>query len=463
MPRVTVTPQQIMRARYEAMTPEEKGRLPRDYFKYRPRLYSNLMLPSYVHGYSLAIEYMKYWFLEKFDKDYFKVVHINGKHVLDDWRHFNNYNIKREKPMVAIVPSLEADFDRENLDLYQGDHKLLLKRSNYQQSFFKDYDRMSFIYMNMRAMRMNFSYKVRVNSRSEQLDIMNKMELWFRIGSTHMDFINADFHIPYDIMLNVAKAAHFEIDEENRIVDILEFITYINKYSELPIVFKLRAINQKPEFFIRANNLYVHISTVDKLQIDDGEREGKLDNNFHVEMNCTLTIPIPQYFVYFCQEPLSYKINEHEHNGTTIGIYSINNFEIPPQNEKNWTTVAITSYLCDKDDQVIDLSPIFTSSGNYNRVVKYCMDHFISPDSFTDIKVYRSDDIAKELKCEMNYETFQLMLPYPMKREEAIDIAIYADKEFVNNVVINEDNIMHTRIKKQPEPDATIINTNFNK
>ena len=461
MPRVKATPQQIMRARYEAMTPEERGSLPRDYVKYRPRLYSNLMLPSYVHGYSLAIEYMKYWFLEKFDKDYFKVVHINGKHVLDDWRHFNNYNIKREKPMVAIVPSLESDFDRENLDLYQGDHKLLLKRSDYQQSFFKDYDRMSFIYMNMRAMRMNFSFKVRVNSRSEQLDMMNKMELWFRIGSTHMDYINADFHIPYDIMLNVAKAAHFEIDEENRIVDILDFIAYINKYSELPIIFKLRAINQKPEFFIRANNLYVHISTVDKLQIDDGEREGKLDTNFHVEMNCVLTIPIPHYFVYFCQEPTSYSINEHEPNGTVIGIYSINNFEIPPQNEKNWTTVAITSYLCEKGEQVIDLSTIFKSSGNYNRAVKYCMDHFTSPDSFTDIKVYRSNDIAKELECEMNYETFQLMLPYPMEKEEAIDIAIYADKEFINNVIINEDNLLHNRIKRQPEPDANWVHPEF--
>ena len=458
MPRVRVTPQQIMRAKFEAMTPEERyGALPRDFVGYTPRLYKNLMLPSYVHGYSLAIEYMKYWFLEKFDKDYFKVVHINGKHVLDDWRRFNNYNIKREKPMVAIVPSLENDFDRENLDLYQGDHRILLKRSNFQQSFFKDYNRMSFIYMQMRAMRMNFSFKVRVNSRSEQLDIMNKMELWFKVGSTHMDWINADFHIPYDIMLNVAKAANFEIDSENRIVDLMEFISYINRYSDLPIVFKLRAINQKPEFFIRANDLYVHISTLDKLSIDDGEREGKLDNNFHVEMNCTLTIPIPHFFVYFCQDPITYKIGMHEHNGTAVGIYSINNVEIPPQNEKNWTEVMVTSYLCEKGEQVIDLSSLFKSDGNFIRALNYCKKQFISPDSFTDIKVYRSNDVAKELKCEMNYDNYMLMLPSPMPGEEAIEIAIYADKEFVNSTIISIDHIMNNnRLMRQPEPDNNI-------
>lgn len=458
--RRTVKYGEIITSRFEAMTPEQKrAALPRDFVDYKPKLYKNLVLPSYVHGYSLAIEYMRMWFLEKFDKDYFKVVHVNGKHVLDDWRRFNNYNIKREKPMLAIVPTLESDFDRDNLDLYQADRTLLLKTSNFMQSFFKDYDRMSFIYMRMRAMKMNFTFKVRVNSRSEQLDLMNKMELWFRVGSTMMEYINAEFHIPYDIMLNIAEGAHFEV-KNGVIVDILEFIAYLNRYSDLPIVFKMRAINQKPEFFVRVNNMYVHISNMDKLQIDDGEREGKLDNNFHVEMSCQLTMPIPHFFVYFCQEPIVYEIGVNEHNGKTIGIYSINNFEIPPQNEKNWTQVAVTSYLCDEGEQVIDLSSIFKGSGNFNRAIEYSLKNMVSPDSFVDIRVYRSDDLAKELNIDFNYETCELMLPEPMKHEEAIDIAIYADKEYINDVIISNDNILHNRLLRQEEPDDVLNNEN---
>ena len=34
-----------------------------DYDKFKPILYNNLFVPSYVHGFSLAIEYMKEWFL----------------------------------------------------------------------------------------------------------------------------------------------------------------------------------------------------------------------------------------------------------------------------------------------------------------------------------------------------------------------------------------------------------------
>ena len=450
--------QDISKYKFEHLSREEKKAvLPRDFVGYTPKLYKNLMLPSYVHGYSLAIEFMKQWFLEKFDKDYFKIVHINGKHVLDDWKRFNSYNIKREKPMLAIIPTLEHDFDRENLDLYQADHKTLLRLSEFQQSFLKDYDSMTFLYMKTRAMRMNFTFKVRVNSRSEQLDVMNKMELWFRIGSTHREYLNADFHIPYGVMLNIAAANNFRI-ENGRIVDILDFIAYLNKFSDLPIVFKMRAINQHPEFFVRANNMYVHISTVDKLQIDDGDRDGKLDTNFHVEMNATLTIPIPHFFVYFCQDPIVYELTVHEVNKNAIGIYTINNFEIPPQNEYNWTTVVVTSYLCDAGEQCIDLSSILEGGGNFTRAIKYCKENFVSPESFIDVKVYRSNDMAKRIDVEMNYDNSIMMLAEPMEKEEMIDIAIYADKEFVNEVVISGDNVMHNRLLRQAEPDDVLDN-----
>ena len=204
--------------------------------------------------------------------------------------------------------------------------------------------------------------------------------------------------------------------------------------------------------------MYVHISNIDKLQIDDGDREGKLDTNFHVEMNCTVTMPIPHFYVYFCQDPVIHTIGVNEHNGHTIGVYSINSFEIPPQNENNWTAIGVTSYLCEEGEQVIDLSSIFTGSQNFHKAIEYTKKNMVSPDSFVDIKVYRSEDMAKAFSCEMNYDTFELMLPWPMKHEEAIDIAIYADKEYINNIIISEQNLVHTRISRQEEPDDILSN-----
>ena len=42
--------------------------------------------------------------------------------------------------------------------------------------------------------------------------------------------------------------------------------------------------NMKNEFFMRVNNVYCNIDTRENLNYDDGEREGHLENNFHVEI-----------------------------------------------------------------------------------------------------------------------------------------------------------------------------------
>lgn len=444
--RIKVSIRDILNQRSEDMPEKTRAKLPKDFIDYRPDLYRSLALPSYVHGYSLAIEYMKSWFLKNFPKNFFKVVHINGKHILDDWKYFNKYNVKREKPMLAITPTVEYDFDREQIDLYMGDHNLLLKRSNFQQSFLKDYDTLTFLYLQMRALRMNFTFKIRVNSRAEQLDLFNRMELWFRIGSTQHSRISVDFHIPYEIICNVAEAVGFTlINGKINNNDIMDLLSYLNKHSDLPIIYKMRAINQKPEFFIRVKELYTHISCRDKIQLDDGEREGKLDTNFHIEMQCTLTVPIPHFFVYFNQKPLYQTIPVSENDKNTLGIYSINNFEIMPQNELGWGQIAVTGYMCDQGDKFIDLSSILKGEGNVNKVLEYTLKNGISPSTFLDIKVYTSDDKEKLVPIYIDYEKTILYFQRYMK-EEAIDIAIYADKEYINNTIITIENYMDNRI-----------------
>lgn len=436
----------IKRSLAEDMTPQQRAELPRDFFEYRPKLYKNLVLPSYVHGYSLAIEYMKKWFIEKFPKDFFKLIHINGKHVLDDWKHFNNYNIVREKPMVAIVPTVEYEYDRDMLDVYLADHKLLLARSDYQQSFIKDYESMTFLYMQMRALKMNFNFKIRVETKAEQLDLFNRMELWFRIGATQHERLSADFHIPYDIMINIAEANKFEV-KNGKIVDIVEFLAYLNSHSDLPIIFKLRAINQKPEFFARVNEMYVHIACKDKINIDDGERSGQLDTNFHLEFQAVLTIPIPHFYAYFSQQDIIHTIGVSETNPNSIGVYSINNFEIPPENESGWGRIALTGYMCEKEEKEIDISPILNSGGNISKVIRFTLNNYISPNLFLDIKIYRGDDKEKLIPFTMDYEKMIIQLKEPMEREEAIDIVIYGDKEYINNTMININNLKDSRIE----------------
>lgn len=425
-------------------------RLRKKHGEYRvKRLHADLAVPSYVHGYSLAIEFMRHWFLERFDKNYFNTVYINGKHVLDDFKNFNRDVIKKQKPMLAITPTVEYDHDREAIDLYMADPSLFLRRSNYQQSFFKDPERDQYLGFQFQTLKMNFNFKIRVSTRAQQLDLFKKMELRFRLGATQREYISADFHIPKDILLNIADKAGFEVDYENKTIkNVLQFVAYLNRYSDLPIIFKMRAINQKPEFFVRVRDLYAHISCLEKISLDDGERDGMLDTNFHLEFGAILTIPIPHFYVYYSQEDLKGSTTLHDETGVEVGLYSFNDFEIPEKNALGWYQVALSSYLCDKGEKFIDMKEVFSGNTNLDIVMKYNLKHFISPQSFIDIQVFRNDDRALKVKTKMDYETKRLNFLEDMDNE-VVYIAIYADRQYINETIINLQELRKSRIKTQ--------------
>ena len=184
-----------------------------DYDKFKPILYNNLFVPSYVHGFSLAIEYMKEWFLKYLPDINFRYIHINGKHMFDDYKRFNNQNIKREKPCLIITPNVDYEYNRDNRDLYQAPADIFLRRSDWQRSFFKDNDNKLYLAMQMQGLRMQFNFRVKVSTRAEQLDLKEKMNLRFRIGATQGEYRSADFVVPMELLVNVAHDAGFKIKE----------------------------------------------------------------------------------------------------------------------------------------------------------------------------------------------------------------------------------------------------------
>lgn len=412
------------------------------------KLHANLALPSYVHGYSLAAQFMYNWFESKFEKDYFKGgIYVDGKHVLDDYKNLikdKKEIVKGQNPRARMGFTVEYDFDREMLDTYLAPPDLYLRKSKYNESFFKDYDRDMFLGIEMKALKMNFNFKVRVNTRSQQLDIYNRMLMYFRIGSTMYENLSIDFHIPKAIILNIADKAGFDI-KNNEVVDVISFLQYLNAHSDLPFLFKIRAVNQKAEFFIRIRDLYTHIDCKDKLQIDDGERDGKLDFNFHVEMNCVLTIPIPHFYSFYSASDLTIGIETKELSQNCVAIYSINVFDIPDVDHNGWIRAAITEYATDKGDTEIDLSRIFEGDNVLSQSVKHDLTKGISPQHFINIVVYHGNDIAKLCKIKMDWETKIAYFDQPQE-EEILYIAIYYDRKYINELDIELNNYNKSRL-----------------
>jgi hypothetical protein len=412
------------------------------------KLYSNLAIPSYVHAYSLAIDYMYKWFESKFEKDFFVGgIYIDGKHVLDDYKNkFHKLIVKGQQPRARIEPRIQHDYDREGLDSYLAPVNMYTRRSNLNTSFFKDYDRDIFLGINMRALRMDFNFKVRVNTRAEQLDLAQRMELYFRVGATQYEDLSLDFHVPKEIMLNIADRAGFEI-KRNEVVDIVEFLEYLNRHSDIPFLFKIRAINKKAEFFIRMNGLYTHIAIKDKLQLDDGDRNGKLDFYFHIDMNAVLTIPVPQFYAYYSARDLTVKINPEEASTGTVAIYSINVVDIPKVDEHGWIQAAVTQYATDKGEEFMDLSSLFTGENILAKTINHDLVNGVSPDHFINIKVFTEGDIYKAVPIKMDWVNKIAYFRDPQP-EDILDIAIYYDREYLNELDISLENLNDSRISE---------------
>lgn len=395
-------------------------------------LRSSLAIPSAVNSYSMGIEYMKNWFLKKFNKDYFKTVHIDGKHISDDFKKFSNTeSLKKMKPSVAIIPRIDFEFDRDSLDNYLYSKSQYIRRSKFDSSFFKDVKRNMYLSIGLDQLKMDFTFRVRVSTRAQQVDLYKFMNMAYRIGATQEEFIDMDFHIPHSLMLQVASDAGFEI-KDDKIIDPIKFVGYLNEHSVIPVLYKYRTINGKSEFFLRFSEMYVHISCLDKMSADDGEREGMLNSNYVIEMNATLKMPAPKRYMYYSLEEHD-KVNGLDSDINTVGLFNIRIPNIPDTNEKGWQTFLTTE--CYEEDLTkpltIEFKELFENS-DIGRVIDHHMSIHINPSLFIDFKLFND---AKEIEYEIDWKNY-LIITNKMMEDHVTNISIYSDMKYVFDYII---------------------------
>lgn len=410
------------------------------------RLNKYISIPSTVHGYSLAIEYMREWFISSYPKNFFKTIHIGGKHSYDDFRRFKQIQQQIKKPAVVINPTINTDYNRENIDLIQGGLDIYTRRSpHYDDRFFSDNSNNLHIGIMFKELEMPFNIKMRVKTKAQQLDLLEYTRINCRIGSTQTHFVDIDCHVPYDIILSLAIDVGFETFKDDdgyyHIKDIISFLHYLNSHSKLPFLYKLRTINGKCEFFVRIKHCYVRISCLEGISIDDGEQHGSVENNFHIEFNPTLYFTIPSIYSY-------YSMAEHRIMNKEVGdikaMYQIISVKPPETNEKGWNQYLTTQWIDDeKHIKTIQFNELLGNS-DLQRVMKHVVEMGLSPEMFMDVKLYNGQ---KEIPIYIDWEKFEICVNRDMKEKES-DIAIYADLLFINNTLQNLDNMNSNRIQE---------------
>ena len=417
-------------------------------------LHDYISVPSEVHVYSLGIEYMRNWFLEQFSTGYFKTVYINGKHIFDDYRRFNKERLTKQvkKPAVAIIPTVDYEYNRENVDLELGGRHILSRRSRYfNDAIIQDREKNIFLNMTTKLTRMHFAFRIRVSTRAEQLDLYNFMKFAFRVGATQGKNMSYDFHIPKEILLNIAQSAGYELEEvkkdnvvmDMRVKDIVEFLKYLNGHSVYPILYKMRTVNGNAEFFIRVPGMYTHIDNTDQLSMDDGERVDQIDNNFHIEMNCTLDIPAPKYYFYNSRDMVD---SRFKYDKNFAGLYEFRNMSCPEKDEHGWNQYLSTEYF-DDDHNVKKIHfRELLENHEFMQVIQRTIDSGLSPMIFVNIKMYNNQI---QVPIKVDWENFDIILLN--KNELDIDesyITIYTDLEYMNDQLIAMKNIDKDRFQE---------------
>lgn len=429
--------------------------------RFDPLAYSNMSIPSFAHGYSLAVEYAKSWFLDKFPVGFFKKesVQVSNKYIADDYRKLSKADIlSREKPLVIITPQLSYDFDLDTVHMYNYGTDIIVRSGWRSEPFFRDSEKGISMIMNMQLMEVKFSYRVITYTMAQQMDMYKRMEILFRIGSTQGEDLDLDFHIPTDIIINIANDAGFEVDGKNQVVkDVMGFMKYLNMKSSFPIMYKMRNITGNHEYFMRVPSLYVWTSCVDKLTTDDGEMSGQLRRNYGIEMQTTVRIPVPQFYVYYTKQPVKYSFKKDELNPNDI-LYNINTFkivDIPDVNEKHWEKTIWSQYIPSEEDKGrIELDELFGES-EFKAVMDYTKDQNISPSSYLDIRVYRNAQDCEPgldpiIHTHMDWSTNSIVFD-EMVTKDALYIAIYMDNAYYNDTIIKINDAGNNRMSKTHE------------
>lgn len=421
--------------------------------KFKKEYHMSLCIPSISSSYSICVEYMREWIKDKFQQGYFKSEYITGKNILHDFLHRDVLDmIKKMKPALLISPRLDYEFNRDGLDLYEYGRHISINKMRYNNSFFKDKITGNIASIQLKQMRVTFNIRIKVNSYNHAIDLYEFMCKAFRVGASETRYANIDFQVPKELMLAIANDAKFEI-KNNDIVDKVAFLRYLNQNSRIPFMYKFRGTKGEYEFFIRLSDMYIHLKA-DQAEVEDGEREGQVDNNFVVsigEVECLF--PVPMFYAYFSKNFHKFEPIVAIKNGEE---YTFQNFSlgiIPCKNDKGWYQYLTSDYV--EDEAVPQCPNGFTSKIMFKELIQSKSSHslfdiceytkklFLSPDTFMEIKLFNGN---KEIPIEIDWNTYAIIPKIPLKERDS-QVAIYVDTEYTNGISVMSEDALNNRVQ----------------
>lgn len=403
------------------------------------QLNKNIIVAPLHQSYALCIEYMKHWFLSKFDSGFFSWTHLDGSHVFGDMTKYTRKEMmshkNEDKASLTIIPSIDDEYNRDRLDQNLFGIDQFIKKVSLDNSFFKDPVNHRYIMMKTHMILMNFTFKLKLPSRAMQLDVQEYMKLAFRTNLSESAEIDLDYLLPYPMMLFMAKDLGFEITEDEQIKNPIQFLTYLNSRSFLPIMYKRSNVNGREEYFVRLSNLPVRLLIKD-VNKDDGNRYGHLSDDFTIEMQVETRMPAMHFYVYYSKYDFrGVKFGKEVYNIDNTLMMSLHYYDDPPSvNDRGWSLAINSQWEEEKPHDIkIDLNELF-NYGELAEICQYLVGKYISPNVFLDIQLYNNG--SKLTNVVIDWDKMQLTATNPSE-SLVTTIAIYINLEYLNTIKVD--------------------------
>ena len=145
---------------------------------------------------------------------------------------------------------------------------------------------------------MDFNYKIRLDTKAEQLDMLEFIKLNHRAGYTETKTLNLDIHVPKSVIAQIAYDNGFELTDNLQVKNPHNFLRYLNSNTLIPFVYKYRCSTGNNEFFLKVPNCIAHLK-MELPSADDGERDGMLTTNYSIDFAVQIEMTAPYLFSYF--------------------------------------------------------------------------------------------------------------------------------------------------------------------
>ena len=399
------------------------------------QLNRNITVAPLHQSYALCIEYMRHWFLQKFDLKFFSWVHTDGSNVFGEMAKIDKKRVLShmgdDNATLTIIPTIDDDYNRDRLDQNLFGIDQFINTTKIDKAFLQDPVNHKYIMMKMDMMLMNFTFRVRVPSRAMQLDTQKYMKLAFRENLSETNDIDLDYVLPYPMMLYIARDLGFEI-KDDKIVEPIKFLTYLNSRSYVPIIYKRSNVNAREEYFIRMDHMQTRLLIKDVTK-DDGNKYGHVSDDFGIEMQVEVRFPSMQLYIYFTKNEFTeIAFGKEVANIDNTLMMSLHYYDDPPAiNEKGWKLTINAQWEEDKPGDInIDLNELF--NGELSMISRYLLDRFISPAVFLDVRLYVN---GRQLETDINWDDMKLHAFNPTDKLVST-IAIYVDLDYLNTARI---------------------------